>query len=152
MMVYTYYLPHFVAHPEHRFWQTNIVEARCDLNLSLRLLTEGYLTGYMNTLTLGDNVANPGGCAVYRDLDFEQRSVHELARLYPGLVTIYRRTGWGVDREQWRDAPKIRWKDAFDTAKFVQHFDEWPIDFANRIVGEYEKKYAAYIEEYRATH
>lgn len=142
MMAYVYYMPHFAAHPEHRFWKGEAIEARCDLNLTLRLLTDGYLTGYMNTMTLGDNVANPGGCATYRDLEFEQRSVAALAELYPAFVSTYMRTGWAGDPDQKRLAPKTKWRESFNSVKFKQHFGREAVEFANELVAEYEAKYA----------
>lgn len=149
MMAYVAYLPHFEEHPEHRFWQGEQIEARCDLNLSLKLLTEGYLTAFMCTLYVPDNVNNPGGCSVYRDLECELRSVDYLLREYPDVVTRRVARGWLDDAQVVRWAPKIAWKRAFNHAAFERRFGYRAVDFANELVAYYERLYSDFIKELR---
>jgi len=149
MMAYVIYVPHFDNYPSHRFWQGIEIEARCDLNLSLKLLTEGFLTAFMSTLYITDNVNNPGGCSVYRDLECERASVEYLKNKYPSFVKTFKKRGWMDDDSIIRDAPKIAWKQAFNHELFQKRFHESAVIFANRMNSEYEEVYSDFIKELR---
>lgn len=149
MMAYVIYVPHFKEHLSHRFWQGIEIEARCDLNLSLKLLTEGFLTAFMSTLYITDNVNNPGGCSVYRDLECERASVEYLKSRYPSFVKTFKKRGWMDDDSIIRDAPKITWKRAFNHELFKERFDESAVTFANKMNREYEEVYSDFIKELR---
>lgn len=149
MWTYSFYLPHFAEHPEHRFWLGPEIEARCDLNLTLKLLTDGYLTAFMSTCFIPDNVNNPGGCSTYRDIDFERKSVAYLKEHYPAFVTTRPKKGWLNDTEVIREAPHISWKKAFNREKFKQNFNEDLHKFLLKHLTDYEKVYSAFVEELR---
>jgi len=150
MWTYSFYLPHFKAHPEHRYWKGKHIEARCDLNLALTLLTQGYLTAFMATCFIPDNVNNPGGCSTYRTLDLEKQSVDYLKATYPGLVTTHYMRGWVGDANVQREAPIIKWKRAFNHEAFAERFGEEPIDFTRRHLTDYETRYGAWVDEIRS--
>jgi hypothetical protein len=149
MMAYVFYLPHFAAHPEHRFWCGRQIEARCDLNLSLRLLTEGYLTAFYCGMFIPDNVNNPGGCSTYRDIDCERRSVAYLKAHYPQYVRTHKKRGWVGDPNIAREAPVVSWKRAFDSLAFSHNFKESAADFMEKHLATYGRVYAAYVKEIR---
>jgi hypothetical protein len=150
MMAYVIYLPHFEKHPFHRFWKGKEIEARCDLNLSLTLLTEGYLTSFMNSLFIPDNVNNPGGCSTYRDLECEKASVKFLKGHYPSYVKTHKKLGWAGDPNVIREAPVISWKKAFNAAAFWTNFNEHPSFFAQRWSDTYRERYKSFVEKLRA--
>lgn len=149
MMAYVIYVPHFREYPEHRFWVGKHIEARCDLNLSLRLLTSGFLTSFMATVFIPDNVNNPGGCSVYRDLECERASVAFLKETYPEFVRTRLKRGWIGDSSVIREAPVISWKQAFNASKFSERFGEHPSNFKYRLVQQYGKTYSKFVEELR---
>lgn len=149
MMCYSFHLPFFKAHPEYRFWCGWDIEGRCDHNLTLRLLSDGYLTSFMASCFIPDNVNNPGGSSTFRDLECEKASVKYLVDKYPGLVKTYKKRGWVNDPYVMRDAPIISWKKAFNYDAFKAHFGERAVDFASRHLAAYEKVYSAFIEEQR---
>jgi hypothetical protein len=149
MMAYVIYLPHFAQHPEHHFWMGSDIEARCDLNLSLRLLTEGYLTAFARTLFIPDNVNNPGGCSTYRDIECERASVAYLKAKFPAFVRTHTKRGWVGDPSVVREAPVISWQRAFDAARFKEHFGVSAVDFMYDAIRRCEVEYASFIKEIR---
>jgi len=149
MMAYSFYIPHFAAHPEHRFWMGKVIEARCDLNLTLRMLTVGFLTGYMATCFIPDNVNNPGGCSTYRFLEVEKASVEYLKKEFPQYVRTHLKQGWMGDNSIQREAPVISWKKAFNAAAFQKMFNVHPTDWARRHVQMYEIVYTNFVKELR---
>jgi hypothetical protein len=150
MMCYAFHLPFFKAHPEFRFWQNWDVDARCDHNLTLRLLTSGYLTAFLASCFIPNNVNNPGGASVYRTLEVENISVKWLVDNYPGLIKTYKKRGWVNDPYVLRDAPIISWKKAFNHAAFKKNFGMRPIDFVSKHLRDYEQVYSDFIKELRA--
>lgn len=150
MMAYAYHLPHFAKHPEHRFWVGKHIEARCDLNLSLKMLTQGYLTAFMATCFIPDNVNNPGGCSTYRDLECEKASVAFLKKEFGPFVRTHKKRGWLNDTEVIREAPVISWQKAFNREAFVRNFGERASVFATRQIKAYEQVYGKFVEEHRA--
>lgn len=132
MWTYIFWLPHFAKHPEHRFWEGKHIEARCDLNLSLKLLTSGYLTGVYTGMFVPDNVNNPGGCSTYRTIELERASIDYLKRTYPDVVRTRKKFGWIEGPDVEREAPVIAWKRAFDREKFRVHFGREASDFARK--------------------
>lgn len=150
MMAYSIYVPHFAEHPEHRFWVGKHIEARCDLNLTLRLLTSGYLTAFMSSCFIPDNVNNPGGCSTYRDLECEKASVAYLKATYPKVVKTHPKVGWMNDKWVTREAPTIQWRQSFNYDAFKSNFGERAIDFTTRHLADYEVRYADFIRELRA--
>jgi len=120
MWAYSFYIPHFAAHPEHRFWQGKHIEARCDLNLSLMLLTQGWLTTRLRFLFIPENVNNPGGCSTYRSIELERQSVKYLQERYPGAVKTHKMRGWVGDPNIERDAPSVQYNAAFNRPEFAR--------------------------------
>lgn len=151
MMAYIYYLPFWKAHPEYRFWMGEGIEARCDLNLSLRLLTQGFLTGFMATLFIPDNVNNPGGCSIYRDIEMEHKSIDFLRKKFPDCTRPRMKKGWVGDPDIMRKAITIQWKKAFNHHKFEAQFDLDPKVYARDKISKYEKTYADFIRAERKT-
>jgi hypothetical protein len=149
MMAYVYYLPHFKKHPEHRFWVGEEIEARCDLNLTLKILTEGYLTSFMVTLFIPDNVNNPGGCSIYRDLEMEVKSVNYLKTHYPNCTRPRMKRGWVDNPDVIRPAVTIQWKKAFDHFKFREHFGVEANVWAKEHLVKYERVYADFVKGIR---
>lgn len=133
MMAYGIHVPHFRDHPEHRFWAGRHIEARCDLNLTVRLLRDGFLTAFMSTGFVPDNVNHPGGCSVYRDIGVERASVAFLKATYPDLVHTHVKTGWCDDPDVEREAPIVRWGKAFDRGKFAARFGTDPERLARQL-------------------
>jgi len=152
MMAYSYYLPHFAKHPEHRFWFGENIEARCDLNLSLKMLTEGFLNGFLVSCFIPDNVNNPGGCSIYRDLEMETKSVEYLMAQYPMSTKPRMKKGWVGDPNVMRKAVTIQWKRAFDHGKFFNNFNEDATVFAHQHLLKYEIIYADFIRGIREQH
>lgn len=150
MMAYAYHLPHFAKHPEHRFWVGKHIEARCDLNLSLKLLCSGFLTAFMATCFIPDNVNNPGGCSTYRDLECEKASVAFLKKEFGPFVRTHKKRGWINDANVIREAPVISWQKAFNRAAFMENFGERGSDFATRQIKAYEQVYSKFAEEHKA--
>jgi hypothetical protein len=150
MMAYAYYLPHFAAHPAHRFWMGKHIEARCDLNLSLRLLTEGFLTGFMASCFIPDNVNNPGGCSTYRFLEVEKASVAYLKQTFPRFVKTHKKRGWMGDDNVIRDAPVISWQKAFNRTAFCNRFGyARATEFTYPLVANYTKRYERFAARRR---
>jgi len=151
MMAYSFYLPFFKEHPEYRFWIGKEIEARCDLNLTLRLLTDGYLTAFFTRLFIPDNVNNPGGCSVYRDLDHEKASIAYLKKYYGhlGILRSRIKKGWINDPDVEREALTIQWRKAFNKKKFQEHFGIDPNTFVSNINKTYDIKYAEFIRTIR---
>jgi len=148
MWTYSFYIPHFAKHPEHRYWQGKEIEARCDLNLSLSLLTSGYLTAFMTRLFITDNVNNPGGCSTYRSIDLERQSVAYLKKKYPAYVKLHKMYGWVGDDKLERDAPIIAYKKAFNERLFCSHFSYSKVsDFCNTHLKEHNARYDAFCQE-----
>jgi hypothetical protein len=145
MMAYVIYVPHFAHYPQYRFWIGKHIEARCDLNLSLRLLCDGFLTSYMATLFVPDNVNNPGGCSVYRDLDCEKASVAFLKETYPNYVRTRMKRGWSGDPNVVREAPVISWRQAFNAGAFKERFGVEASTFKYNLVQQYGKTYAKFV-------
>jgi len=150
MMCYSFHLPFFKAHPEYRFWMGWHIEGRCDHNLTLRLLTDGYLTAFLSSCFIPDNVNNPGGSSVFRDLDCEKASVKYLVDTFPGLIKTYKKRGWVNDPNVLRDAPIISWKKAFNYDAFRKNFGIGALEFVTLHLKAYELKYADYVKELRA--
>jgi hypothetical protein len=140
---YAYYLPHFVAHPEHRFAKGVEVEAHCDLNLSLQLLTQGYLTCLDNTLIMVTEPNNPGGCSTYRSEEVWQMSTRYLLAHYPQIVTPMPR------RKSGGQAMRIAWKKAFNREAFAMNHGVRAEDFMYDRLVRFERDYGALVEEYR---
>jgi hypothetical protein len=149
MMAYAYHLPHFKEHPEHRFWIGEHIEARCDLNISLKMLTQGYLTGFMASCFIPDNVNNPGGCSIYRDLEMEKKSVAFLREQYPDFTIPRWKKGWVGDPDVIRPAVTIKWKQAFNRTLFKENFGVPADMWARQHLAKYEKKYSAFVKEIR---
>lgn len=150
MWTYSFYIPHFAEHPEHRYWQGKEIEARCDLNLALNLLTSGYLTAYMTRLFIVDNVNNPGGCSTYRSIELERQSVDYLKRKYPRFVSTHKMHGWVGDENVERDAPVVKYKQAFNDKAFCHNFGyDRVADFCNRHLKEHVERYELFCEEDR---
>lgn len=149
MMAYAIFVPHFAEHPDHRFWKGKRIEARCDLALTLQLLTEGYLTGFMNTCFIPDNVNHPGGCSVYRDLEFEKESVAWLKSRYSPFVRVKQKKGWVNDPDVVRPSVHISWKKAFNREDFALHFGVDPNEWAKAKIAEYQNTYSKFVEELR---
>jgi len=149
MWCYGFYLPHFRAHPEHRFYKGRELEARCDHNLALQLLTSGFLTAYFCPLIIPSDVNNPGGCSTYRSLEVEHASTDALLELYPGIVRQVIKVGWLDDPTAKRRSVEISWKRAFSAAKFQDAFGEAPSSFKLRALRRVERAYGALIEELR---
>ena len=148
MWSYSFYIPHFAAHPEHRYWQGKEIEARCDLNLSLSLLTSGYLTAFMTRLFITDNVNNPGGCSTYRSIELERESVAYLKKKYPAWVKLHKMYGWVGDDKVERDAPIIAYKKAFNEKAFCTNFGLSKVaDFCNTHLKAHNERYDAFCKE-----
>ena len=147
---YFYYLPHFFEHPEHRFWKGEHIEARCDLNLTLSLLTQGFLTMYTTTLLVNLTTPNnPGGCSVYRHLDVEKMSVEYLRRTWPQFVSLRKKRGWVDDPDVIRDAPFIKWRQAFNKTLFKDRFGVDALVFCKDTIAEYEVVYSEFMASMR---
>ena len=152
MMAYICYVPHFRAHPEHRFWISEDIVARCELVLSLRLLTQGFLTCFMCTVFIPDNVNNPGGASVYRNYEREKRGVAYLKDQFPELVRLRDKRGWVGDPTIIRKAPVVSWRRAFNKDSFRERFGRSAENFAREVRERHEKEYFALVESIRAKH
>lgn len=152
MMAYMYYLPHFKEHIDHRFWKGQAIEARCDLNLTLTMLTQGYFTGFNTTLFIPDNVNNPGGCSTYRNLDFESASVNYLRIHFPEFVTLHTKKGWIDDPNVIRLAPRIGWKKAFNEEAFQKNFGYRSNKFIAKSIINFSEIYSDFIGSIRNEH
>jgi len=116
MWCYNFYLPHFAAHPEHRFYKGREIEAHCDLNLALHLLTEGYLTYYYTQLLIPCDRDNPGGCSTYRDAKVRLDSVNYLLEHYPRTFCKPFIDNIGTE------TISVSYKKAFNAEKFCEQF------------------------------
>lgn len=152
MWAYSYYIPHFAEHPEHRFWSGRHIEARCDLNLTLKILTDGYMTAHLASFFIPDNVNNPGGCSTYRSIELERASVEYLKKTYPNVVTTRLKKGWIESPDIIREAPFIQWKKAFNKAAFKNHFGVDANKFARELLDNYEHDFNKFLFWYREMH
>lgn len=152
MWAYAFYLPHFAAHPEHRYWQGKEIEARCDLNLALAMLTQGYLTAYYNGIIIPNEVNNPGGCSTYRKLEVEEASTDYLVKKFPGIVKEAISIGWGPDYppDIRRRSVSVQWKKAFNGARFKQNFGVSARAFTAELLIRASKAYDNLMEDLRA--
>ncbi len=146
---YAFYLPHFSGHPRFRFWQGREIEARCDLNLGLDLLTSGYYTAYFASVFIDCLVNNPGGCSTYRSLELERASIEYLKQRYPRFLTTKPKLGWVGDPTAQREAPYVYWQKAFNHVQFVKNFGEAPRAFELRKLNEYESTYMEFVAAIR---
>lgn len=150
MWCYAFYLPHFAAHPEHRYYKGKEIEARCDANLALQLLTQGWLTFYYNRLIIPGEAPNPGGCSTYRTLAVEEQSTDYLLEHYPSLVREKIKYGWGADQPNVkRRSVTVYWKKAFNEDLFIEHFGVSSVHVRNKALAESEAAYTAFVEELR---
>lgn len=150
-MVTVFYISHFKEY-NHRFWQGKEIEAYCDVNFSLQLLRDGFLTANMTTLLLNNVFNNPGGCSLYRTLEVQNASVEYLKKIYPTFVRTHKKYGFLDDKNVERESPIVNWKKAFNYAKFKERFGILVNDFIGPHLRAYEKEYASFIEELRHEH
>jgi len=149
MWGYAYYVPHFKYHPEHRFWKGRHIEARCDLNITLQLLTDGFLTSQLCSFFIPDNVNNPGGCSTYRSIELERSSVEYLKKTYPKFITTRLKKGWIEGEDIIREAPFVQWKQAMNKIAFKNHFGVDANKFARDLLDTYEHDYNNFLIAYR---
>jgi hypothetical protein len=150
MWCYGFYLPHFKAHPEHRFFQGDEIEARCDISLGLNVNQAGFLTSYLCSLIIPNEVNNPGGCSSYRTLEVEERATDAMTKKFPGIVCEKMSKGWGPKNpDLMRRSVAVAWKKAFNAVKFYEHFNEHASTFKRRVLLKYEDVYSKFIEELR---
>ena len=146
---YSFYLPHFRKHPEHRFWHGKQIEARCDLNLALQLLTDGFLTAWLASIFVPCEVNNPGGCSTYRDLQVEEMSTEYILTNYPHVAKARMKRGWMGDDSIVRKTLFIHWKQAMNHHKFWDRFGIEAREWSKNHLLEYEKVYADFIRSIR---
>lgn len=85
-----------------------------DFDVQLQLMTKGYEAMIYNKIVQDQSASNVnGGCSTYRTDAVQAAAAHELARLWPELVTVTEKKGWaGMDtvrtdvRVNWRKAAK----------------------------------------------
>jgi len=145
---YFYYLDHLREHKDHRFWKGEEIEARCDLNLTLHLLTTGFLTAYSATFLVNSTEVNhPGGCSLYRTIEMERASVEYLKRTYPKFVSTKKKRGWVGEPDLIRDAPFISWKQALNQERFEYMFNISALSFCRTLILKYETIYSRFIKQ-----
>jgi putative alpha-1,2-mannosidase len=137
MMAYVIYTPHFMENTRYMFSnayekhfgfdrdQRFELRAHRDMCTTLNLLTDGYLTAWLGTCFIPDNVNNPGGCSTYRSFEVDQRAVQALMRAHPEFVKARRKQGWinsegKVDMDIIRMRPHVQWKKSFSREKFEE--------------------------------
>lgn len=156
MWCYGFYLPHFKEHKEHRFYKGKEIEARCDVNLAMQLLRNGYSTGYFNSLLIPMEACNPGGCSTYRSIEVEHQSIDFLLNTYGNkFFTEKISKGWitkvgndydAYDKNMLRRSVVCHWKKALDKEKFeANHGISYERFCANKL-NAYESVYSAFIE------
>lgn len=146
MGAYLLYVPFFREHPEFRFWVgTHKAEAYCDYNLTLRLLTSGYLTTYFTPLLIDTALNNPGGCSDYRTLTLEEEGMRYILEHFPKFTrpSVAKNWGGGIERE----SATIQWIKAFDRALFIEHFGQTPDTITEEMETEQQVLYARLIED-----
>ncbi len=140
---YAYHIPHFAAHPEHRFYKGPEIEAHCDLNISLQLLTDGYMVALLNALIMVTQPNNPGGCSTYRDDECWRLSTEYLLRHYP---TIVRPMPKKVEGGQ---AMRVAWKKAFNYERFRENFGKAAVRHFLDVLRRVEDDYSRIVSEVR---
>lgn len=126
MWCYNFYLPHFSAHTEHRFYKGREIEAHCDLNLALQLLTNGYLTYYYTQLLIPCDRDNPGGCSTYRTAKVRAESVDYIIKKYSSQFVKPYIDSIGTH------SVSVSYKRAFNEKAFCNNFDYTRVqDFCN---------------------
>lgn len=90
----------------------NVME---DFYLNLSLLTRGYRTRCYYKWAWDQQTSNaPGGCSVYRTLDYHNAGARQLHAAFPEFVTLVSKkpkSGWFGDQE--RLDVRVQWKKAY---------------------------------------
>ena len=94
-----YYLP-IVA--KEVLW--DLVELRQDMCATLQLLLRGYPNAIWTTTVVDQHRDAPGGCSIYRTLEYSNAQAEELAHLFPGYVSVGERYGRLETTVQWKKA------------------------------------------------
>ena len=94
-----YYLP-IVA--KEVLW--DLVELRQDMCASLQLLLRGYPNAIWTTTVVDQHRDAPGGCCIYRTLEYSNAQAEKLAQLFPGYVSVGERYGRLEVTVQWKKA------------------------------------------------
>lgn len=144
-----YNVDHFKKHPMHRYWQGREIEAHCDSNLSLRLLTSGFMTANLNTVFTSTAMNNPGGCSTYRTSEWQERATQKLHDNYPEVTRLKQKKGWGDDKEGWYLGITCYWKKAFNKELFMEIFGHDPTDHARHLIKVMQADYAEHIRRMR---
>lgn len=86
-----------------------------DFDMQLQLLTKGYDCLVYNKVVqdqYGTNIE--GGCAAYRTPELQEKAANDLARIWPGIVTVTTRKpkrAWG-NMEEGRVDVRVNWRKA----------------------------------------
>ena len=123
-----------------KFYRNEVMDPSCDLDINLKLLTNGYFTPRLNNFNTGSNTYHPGGCSMTRTIERINNSIDALKEMYPSFVSI----GEGKDGIH---SVKCKFKKAFDEKLFYKRVCMSAEDWAKGMRSFYEAKYAIYIKE-----
>jgi hypothetical protein len=146
--VHFLYVPHFVAHPEHRFACSGM-RAYTDFRIALLELTSGFLNGLMTTLIVTNDFNAPGGSSVYRSAARQWAGAKRLARDFPDVVLLRRREGYGADKDAVLEKPSVRWRQALNREAFVERFKQDPSAFASKMLARFESDFTEMVRRVR---
>lgn len=94
-----------------------------DFDMALQLMTTGHASIIYNAMVQDQRENNSaGGCSAYRTPELQAKAARELARLWPGIVTVVRRApkrGWVGFGEERIDV-RVNWRRAAQLGDCVQ--------------------------------
>lgn len=147
-----YNVHHLKRHPAHRYWAGRQIEAHCDSNLSLKLLTEGFMTANLTTVFTSTAMNNPGGCSTYRTSEWQERATQQLHDNYPEYTKLKMKQGWGEDKEGMYLGITCYWKKSFNKDAWELRHGKDATEFARSIIKNEERAYSAHIQRIRNGH
>lgn len=108
--MFGFFSPFFLNHPEMRFTTGNICHMP-DRQLCLSLLTHGHHTRASCEFCFDDTPNAEGGCSLVRTPEGHSQSAMDLAKMFPGLVSLTQKTNLGDVRigtvVNWKRAAEI---------------------------------------------
>lgn len=144
-----YNVAHLKRHPDHRYWKGREIEAHCDSNLSLTMLTEGFMTANLNTIFTSTAMNNPGGCSTYRTSEWQEKATQQLHDNFPEVTRLKKKQGWGEDKTGWYLGITCYWKKAFNKKMWEDRFGRDATDFARHLVKVMQTDYSEHIRRIR---
>jgi len=140
---------HLKKHPEHRYYAGIEMEAHCDSNLSMKILTDGFMTANITAVYTSTLMNNPGGCSTYRTLDLQEKATALLHEKYPTFTRLKQKKGWADDPDIMILGITCYWKKAFNKAIWEKRENKSATEYARQLVKDLELSYSEHIKRMR---